>query len=363
VTRFDRHIIARLLKGFLFLVAALVLFFIVLHWVEYSDDFMDGGATYRQVFLVFYPNYVPDIVRLISPLALFLSCIYLTSTLAQELQLIALQSSGVSLYRLLVPYAIVGVGVTVFMFGFNGWIVPRANETVVEYESKYLDGRSSNAQIDSDNIHRQTSARTLLSVGRYQRSDSTGRDVSLQHFSPDARLVWRLDAARMEWVDSLGAWRFENATRRTFRPNGTVVRTSIAALDTLLQVYPRDLARTERDAEAMTIPAAAEFVASLRRSGADQMGRTLVAYYNKFAYPVSNLVVILLGVPLASVRRRGGQATQFAIGLFLAFVYLSVQKLAEPYGYAGDLPPIVAAWLPHALFAVVALVLLVTARK
>jgi len=105
---FEWHITARLLKGFVLFVGALIVFFIVLHWVEYSDDFLDGGATAWEVFTVFYPNYIPEIVRLTSPLALFLSCLYLTGTLAQELQLIALQTSGVSLYQLLRPY--VGVG-------------------------------------------------------------------------------------------------------------------------------------------------------------------------------------------------------------------------------------------------------------
>lgn len=104
MSTFERHIIKRLLKGFVLFVGALLVFFIVLHWVEYSDDFLDGGATIWEVFTVFYPNYVPEIIRLTSPLALFLSCIYLTGTLAQELQLVALQTSGVSLYQLMRPY-------------------------------------------------------------------------------------------------------------------------------------------------------------------------------------------------------------------------------------------------------------------
>jgi lipopolysaccharide export system permease protein len=89
----------------------------------------------------------------------------------------------------------------------------------------------------------------------------------------------------------------------------------------------------------------------------------LVAYYNKFAYPFANLILILIGVPIASVRRRGGQAVRFAIGLSIAFLYLSTQKLAEPLGYAGTLSPVVTAWLPHVTFALVALIVLWWARK
>jgi lipopolysaccharide export system permease protein len=361
MTTFERHIVKRLLKGFFLFVGALIIFFIVLHWVEYSDDFLDGGATIGEVFTQFYPSYIPEIVRLTSPLALFLSCIYLTSTLAQELQLIALQTTGVSLYRLMRPFVIVGVGVTVFMFGFNGWVVPRTNEVVVRYENEYLP-HGGETRPDMSEIHRRVSPKTILSVGYYDRGRKRAHDVSLQTFEGPNRLVSRIDAERMEWVDSLNTWQMDEVVRRSFSSDSVVHRTH-PSLDTTLQVYPDDLARSQTDVAAMTIPVARAYLRALRRAGAGNLERPLIAYYNKFAYPFANLILVLLGVPVASVRRRGGQAVQFALGLFTAFVYLSLQKLTEPFGYSGALPPAATAWLPHAIFAVVALLVLWRTRK
>ena len=361
MTTYERYIVKRLLKGFVLFIGALIVFFIVLHWVEYSDDFLDGGATIREVFTVFYPSYIPEIIRLTSPLALFLSCIYLTGRLAQELQLIALQTSGVSLYRLMRPYVIVGGLVTLFMFGFNGWVVPRTNEVVVQYENEYLPQQASNTP-DQSEIHRQNSPRTVLSVGYYDQERQRAHDVSLQAFAPNSQLVSRLDADRMEWVDSLATWRLHDAVRRTFPAQG-MVEQQHSTLDTTLQIYPRDLARSQNDVAAMTVPAARRYLAAMRRAGVGNLERPLVAYYNKFAYPVANLILVLIGVPLAAVRRRGGQATRFGIGLLTAFVYLALQKLTEPFGYSGTLPPALTAWLPHVAFALVALVILWQARK
>ncbi|PSQ83083.1 MAG: YjgP/YjgQ family permease, partial [Bacteroidetes bacterium QH_2_63_10] len=331
------------------------------HWVEYSDDFLDGGATIREGFTVFYPNYIPEIIRLTSPLALFLSCIYLTGTLAQELQLTALQTSGVSLYQLMRPYMGVGLLVTVFMFGFNGWVVPRTNEVVVRYENEYLN--PGQRTLETSEIHRRNGPNSILSVGYYDVDRKRAHNVSLQRFDGPSRLVRRFDAARMHWVDSLRTWRMEDVTRHTFVAGEKQIKKTLASLDTTLQLYPRDLARSKNDVAAMTIPVAAEYLAALRRSGVGDLKRPLVAYYNKFAYPFANLILILIGVPIASVRRRGGQAVRFAIGLLIAFVYLSLQKLAEPLGYAGALSPELTAWLPHLTFALVALVVLWGARK
>ncbi len=361
MTTFDLHIMRRLLAGFLLLVGALIVFFIVLHYVEYIDDFMDRGATMRQVFLTYYPSYVPEIVRLTSPLALFLACVYLTGRLTQSLQITALQTSGVSLYRLLWPYVAVALVVTGFMFWFNGWVVPQTNRVVLDFERRYL--RDAPQELDVSDIHRQNRPGNYVTVGYFDRERSMAHRVSMQRFDDARHLVARLDAARLVWVDSLATWRAEDVTLHTFSEAGLVERRTVAQLDTVLSILPRDLARTERDVESMTIPAAAAYIEDLERSGAGGLGRPRVGYFVKFAYPFANLILVLIGVPLAAVRRRGGQAVVIGLGLVTAFAYLAVQKLTEPFGYSDTLDPLVTAWLPHALFFAVALLILARARK
>src|SRR5690606_35996446 len=114
----------------------------------------------------------------------------------------------------------------------------------------------------------------------------------------------------MAWDDSAAAWRLTDAVLHRFARDGRAVRVSLGALDTVLTVLPADLARSERDAERLTIPEARAYVASLERAGASRIGRPLVEYHAKFAYPLANLILVLVGVPLAARRRRGGQAVQ-----------------------------------------------------
>ncbi len=343
-----------------------MVFFVVLDYLEYVDDFLDRGATTAEVFGTYYLNYIPEIVRLTSPLAVFLAAIYVTGRLAQSMQLVALFSGGVSLLRVLIPFAAVGLAVTAFMFWFNGWIVPHTNAVVIEFQSEYY--KNAPARAETSQIHRQNRPGSVLSVGFYDQNAGQAYRVSLQDFEgadggPGAeRLAQRLDASDMQWIDSLGVWRMRFVTRYTFDAD-TTIRREIPQIDTTLQVLPRDLARTERDAERLTIPEAEAYIDALRRAGADQLGRPLVSYYSKFSYPVANFILVVIGVALASVRRRGGQAVQFGIGLFVAFVYLALQKLSEPFGYAETVPPVVVAWVPHLLFAAFAVFLIWRARR
>ncbi|MEL6613082.1 MAG: LptF/LptG family permease [Bacteroidota bacterium] len=364
MTTFDRHIILRFSIASVFLIALLIVFFVVLDYVEYIDDFIDRGATQKQVFGTYYLNYIPEIVKLTSPLALFLATIYTTARLSQSLQLAAMTMAGVSLYRILAPFMLVGLLVTGFMLWFNGYVVPRANVTVLDFQEQYYKSAPEGAEVTE--LYRQNAPGSLLMVGFYDRARSRGFRVSLQDFEEGddgTRIVRRLDATEALWNDSLGVWTLQGATRRTFHPDGSESRSFVQALDTALTVQPRDLARTERDAERLTIPEARAYLAALERAGAQKTGRPEVGYYTKFAYPFANLILVVLGVPLASVRRRGGQAAQMTLGLGVAFVYLALQKVIEPFGYSENLPPALAAWLAHLLFAGVAISLLLRVRK
>jgi lipopolysaccharide export system permease protein len=361
---FDRHVIARMLAATGLLVAMLVVFFVVLDYLEHMDDFMDRGATWQQVVNDYYLRYIPEIVRLTSPLAVFLAAIYVTSRLAETLQLVALRSAGVSLSRIIRPFAMVGVALTLAAFLFNGWIVPHTQADVLEFQNRYL--RNAPEPLETRQIYRQNAPGSVLSVGFYDRRDARGYRVVLQDFDAPVReapgrLIRRLDAAEMVWVDSVEVWRMRDVVRRDFEDGGATRRET--TLDTVLAVLPRDLARTERDAERLTIPEAAEYIRALERSGADSMGRPLVAYYTKFSYPLAILILVILAVPLASVRRRGGQAVQFGLGLLIAFAYLSLQKLSEPFGYTETLPPLFVAWLPHIVFLGVAIVVIALSRR
>ena len=358
LTTMDRHIAVRTLLAYAFMIVVLVIFFVLIHYLEHIDDFLDRNASMRKIYLIYYPSFIPSIIQQVSPLALFLAAIFATSRLAQSLQITALQTSGVSLQRLIVSYLLLGVFISMIMFIVGGWIAPRTNQTVLSYDELYIKSRTQ--QIYVSEIHRRNDVNSVVTVGYFDRRTGTAHRVQLQRFAPDSTLIERVDGQQMVWHDSL--WHFPYATVRSF-DSGQEERRIISPLDTALLVLPRDLARTERNIESMTIPVAAGYVDALRRSGLADTGRDMVGYYSKYAYPITNLIIMLIALPMAYRRRRGGQAVQIGLGLFIAFVYLTAQKLTEPFGYTEELPPLLAVILPHATFFFGALVALIIARK
>jgi len=363
VTRFDRYVLVRFLAASGLLLALLIVTFVVLDYVEYVDDFLDRGATQAEVFGTYYLHYIPEIVRLVSPLAVFLGAIYVTARLAQSMQLAALRSAGVSVWRFARPFALAGAVITIALLFFNGWVVPRANVVVHAFQNEYY--RDAPEDRTDSEVVRPLAPDAVLAVGYFDRDEGRAFRVSALRFDTlggaPTGLRQRIDAPEMEWVDSLATWQLRDATIRTFGEREQ--RREVAQLDTAFALLPRDLAQSDRDAERMTLPEAAAYVESLNRVGTREKGRPIVSLHSKLSYPLANLILILLAVPLASRRRRGGQAAQLALGLGVAFVYLAMQRTIEPLGWVGDVPPALAAWVSHAVFLVIAAVAIVRAHR
>ncbi|OZC02811.1 LptF/LptG family permease [Rubricoccus marinus] len=358
MTRFDRYVLVRFLAASGLLLVLLIVTFVVLDYVEYVDDFLDRGATQKDVFSTYYLHYIPEIVRLVSPLAVFLGAIYTTARLAQSMQLAALRSAGVSVWRYARPFVLAGFAITAALFAFNGWVVPRANAVVHDFQNRYY--REAPEERTGSEIVRQLAPDAILAVGYFDREE--GRAIRITALQLDTAsgglpsgVLQRIDAPQMEWIDTLRTWRLTTVTTRTFDARGGETLRQATQLDTAFSVLPRDLAQSDRDAERMTIPEARAYVESLGRAGVRERGRPIVSLQSKLSYPLANLILVLLAVPLASRRRRGGQAAQLVLGLGVAFLYLAMQKTMEPLGYVGDIPPVAAAWIPHAVFALVAL--------
>jgi len=357
--KIDRYIFFRMMSITMFVMVALVFIFIVLHFSENSEDFTDQGATFSQIFGVYYPNYIPDIIRLIIPVAVFVACLYLTGQMAERLEITALKAAGVSLYRLLVPYLLFAFSMTATISVLDGFVIPNTNETRIAFESKYLQGQSEN--VDNNRIFRQESENTIFKINYFNDDEQIGHRVAVTKFRGDS-VSQSLFIQKMIWKEKEQSWQLKDIEKRTFGKQGYTL-THIDSMDTTLNIYPRDLARKTSDIYQLTYPEAENYIHAIERSGAGSVGLPKVQLYGRYAYPFSIVVVTIVGFALASVRRQGGKGFYIAAGLIVSFLYLVMMKVIEPFGGKGEIAPWLAATLPHLIFLLVGIGLLIQARK
>lgn len=359
IKKLDKYIFLRLLYITLFVIGVLIFIFIVIHFSDHSEDFADNGATFAQILGVYYLNYIPEITRLVTPVAVFVACLYLTGQMAERLEIVALKAAGVSLYRLLVPYLVFGLLAMAIIGYLDGYVVPETNAKRFAFEEKYLN--SSGQQVEDQNIYRQESENTILKINYYNPAQNSGYRVQLFTFANDT-LLKSIEARQMTWDPEANNWKLVNVSQKIYTAEGfKLEQTDTSDID--LSILPQDLARTTSDIYQLTYPEAINYIQSIQRSGAGSIDEPKVKLYGRFGYPFAILIVSIIGFALASVRRRGGKGFYIAAGLAISFLYLAAMKIIEPFGSQGVLSPAVAVALPHLFFLVIGIVLLIDARK
>ena len=357
--KIDRYIFFRMLTITLFVMMVLIFIFIVIDFSENSEDFTDKGATFVQIFGVYYLNYIPEIARLIIPVAVFIACLYLTGQMAERLEITALKAAGVSLYRLILPYLAFAFLMTAIMSYLDAYVIPNANETRIAFESEYLSGKSD--KVDTNRIFRQESEDSIFKINYFNPDKGTGYRVDVVNFEGDS-ISKKMFIQRMIWQEKNQNWKLENVRKQTFTEMG-YTEVHVDSMDTTLNIYPRDLTRKTSDVYQLTYPEARDYIQSIERSGAGGVELPKVQLYGRYAYPFSIIVVTIVGFALASVRREGGKGFYIAAGLAVSFLYLVMMKVIEPFGGQGEIDPMLAATLPHLIFLVVGVSILINARK
>lgn len=359
MNKFDRLIFKQLLSITVFVLAVLICVFILIDFSENSDEFTDNGAELPQVWSQYYLNYIPEMVRLMSPLAIFVACLIVTGRMSERLEIIALKASGVSLYRLVVPFLTFGIILGISVSYLDAYVIPNSNAERIEFEKQYLN--SSGERIDRGKIFRQDSDSVIVSFNFFEASSNTGYQASIVTFEGD-RIKRISNANRIQWTDSTEDWRTDRLRERIFSDKSYVEKdTTNVVLD--LNLYPRDLARRSSDIYQLSYPEAFQYIESIERIGAGGTSLPRTQLYSRIVYPVAIFVVCLIGFSIASVRRKGGRGFYIATGLAISIVYLAFMKIIEPFGYAGTLSPEIASFLPHAVFFIIGVVLLILTRK
>src|SRR5512135_1819201 len=108
----DRYIIKQFVMTALFSLVAVLVVFIVIDAMEKLDDFIDRQAGWG-IIAQYYLFFVPEIIKLIIPVAMLLASLFVTARLSTQNELTAMKSSGISLYRIMVPYMTVAFLVSV----------------------------------------------------------------------------------------------------------------------------------------------------------------------------------------------------------------------------------------------------------
>jgi lipopolysaccharide export system permease protein len=349
--RIDRYIIRKFLGTYIFAIILIISISVVFDINEKIDKFLKPEVTLKEIVFDYYMNFIPYFANLFSPLFTFIAVIFFTSKLADNSEIIAMLSNGVSFRRLMLPYWLSASIIAIATFLLNAFIIPPANVSRINFQNRHLRNR---AVEYVRNLQLEVEPGVIAYFDRYDDKSRMGYYFSLEHFA-DKKLVSRLTASSIKY-DTLYNWTVIDYMIRDF--NGMYEHISSGSRkDTTLTIVPSDFLISVDDCEKMTTPQLATYINRQKKRGIGNIQMFEIEYHKRFAAIMAAFILTSIGASLSSRKIKGGMGLHIGIGIGLSFSYILFTTITSTFAINGYVSPMVAAWIPNILYSFIAVYL------
>ena len=352
LNRLDRYIIGKFLGTYFFSIALIISIAVVFDINEHIDKYLSKKAPASEIF-IFYLNFIPYYANLFSQLFVFISVIFFTTKLAENSEIIAMMSTGVSFKRLMRPYLISAGVICVMTFVMGSYVIPRGNVKRVNFENTY---RRRYAVTYTSNVQLEVDTGVIAYLSRYEDNIKTGYDFSLDKYV-NKKLVSRLQAAIIQY-DTLSEepnhWIIKNYQERNLQGLREVI-THGGRLDSVINMQPQDLLIQKGQQQTLTNSQLAEYIERQKQRGFANIKTFEVEYWQRGASSFAAFILTAIGLSLSAKKRKNGMGISLGIGLLLSFAYIMFQTISSTFAINANFPPILAVWIPNIVFMFIAI--------
>jgi lipopolysaccharide export system permease protein len=351
----DRYVVGQFLMTFVTLVLGLPLLFIITDLTDNLDKYLGRGLTLAAVGRS-YLYILPQFVLWAMPIAALVGTVFTIGNMTRHQEISAAKAGGISFYRLLAPLILVAALLSGAALGLSE-LVPVTNEMRAEV----LGERANRMGSMRTNFVFQTEDGRVLSVRRLDPSVNEMTGILMEQEGNATQLALHGTAERAEWLPGEG-WRMGNGWLRLIADEGVEVTFQYQGMRIpSLRETPEELLADPKDPDQMRFHEMTRFIRIIERSGGDT-STLRVEQAQKISLPLAIIVIVLFGAPLATTNKRGGAAYGIGVSLAVTMIYLLLFRVGRAVGASGAVDPVLAAWIPNAIFLVAGLFLLSRVR-
>ncbi|HEY0528050.1 MAG TPA: LptF/LptG family permease [Gemmatimonadaceae bacterium] len=319
---------------------------------KYLGQHLSGGR-----IALSYVYWLPDSMFMVLPAAVLFATVFAIGALTRHSEITAAKASGISFYRFIAPIFVGAVLATILGL-LLGEVAPITNKRRLEI----LQSNKASVTSDRYNFAYAADRGRVYKIGALHLSEPTieGMVIERKGNGPDyPSYVISADRAaystKRGWVLRHGAMHIIPDTLRNF----TLEFDSL--IDRHFTEAPKQLTLTQKAPTDMGFRELGRFITSMERSGAE-VNELRVERMLKIAIPITCIVILLFGAPLATSTQRGGAAYGVGLSLATTVIFLMLIQLTKGIGGKGMIPADLAAWLPSMIFGVVGIILFARVR-
>jgi lipopolysaccharide export system permease protein len=352
VSILDWYIIKKFIGTYFFAILLIISISIVFDVNENLAKFSQYNAPIKAIVFDYYANFVPYFANLFSPLFVFIAVIFFTSKLAGNSEIIAMLAAGMSFKRLMRPYMISCVLISIMTFYLGAYVIPHGTVIRQNFETMYKNKKRNTL---ADNVQLQVGDGVIAYIQHYDNTHKRGYGFCLDKFE-DKKLVSHMTATEIQYdtiSDSKYHWKAMNWKIRKLKGLKEQIESG-GTKDTLILMEPTDLVYSKGQQETFTSPELRDYISKQTSRGSGNVVQYEMEYHKRIAVSFSSFILTIIGLSLSSRKRKGGMGMYLGIGLALSFIYIMLLTISSTFAINAGFSPIIAAWIPNIIFAVIA---------
>ena len=303
-------------------------------------------------------NLTPFLLDQLVALAVLIAVLVTFGVFNRNSEIIAIKATGISLYRLVVPFVTIAAILAMSLFLFDEFYLPQANrrqdalrniikgrpaQTVTHPEQNWIFGAP-----------RKGEPGRIFYYRFFDPDRNEFANISVLEFDPSSfALTRRIFAAKAFWDPGTASWRFHNGWENDIEGDHPkdfhqFKQTSFSEI----HEEPGYFNKESLQAQQMNFGQLKRYIGDMRQSGFDTM-KLRVALWHKLAYPFAAIVMAVLAIPFALSMGRRGSLTGIAVGIGVALTFWVIDNLSCALGNVNYLPAALAALAADVLFGLV----------
>lgn len=324
---------------------------------ERLGEFIDNKAPVYDIIVVYYFNFIILYGNMFSFMITFISVIWFTAKLAQDTEIIPMWNSGKPFARFVRPYMIGATILVILSLVVNHLILPFSNKARLDFEERYY-----RDALNVADYHAEYPGNLIVQFDSYYSEENVVNNLIIQKFNDNDSLTYFLSARQATNQIGSKKWHLiDYFERYSNYPADLLIEG--AKKDTIFPFTIEEMATREEVGSAMSSFELSKFIEKEKEKGDSRIPIFELELHQRTANPFATYILTIIGIAVASKKKRGGVGMNIAIGLLIVLVFIFAMKITAVAAENVGFPAVIAAWVPNFLFSIVAVIMYKKAQK
>ncbi len=301
---------------------------------------------------------LPAFLEVTVPMALLLAILLGFGRLSSDSEVVALKTSGVSLYQMMLPTAVFTLLATLLTFAIAIYVRPWANGALRWQLFEVVKSRVSAGF--KDKVFNTDFPGLVIYIEEIEGGGATLKGILISDArSPESRSTVIAKIGLLvpnEDAKTLTLRLLDGTIYSRGSHEGSFEKTDFTVNDVNLSLSLTDIRPRQKDPKEMTLSELRTRI-DQREACHQPAYEERIELHRKFSIPFACVVFLFVGIPLAIPPARAVRSRGFAVSLLLIFLYYVPLTVGQTLAEKGFMPPLIGLWIPNALFLALGLFL------